>query len=169
MSTIHRIWENGCETVQRFQKYKPLIPIREAGGIVYVSGHGPEDINTYEPLCRGRIGEELTPEEGYQAAAECAKTLLRAVQERYGSLDCIRHMVRALALVNCGRDFENPEKVAEGFSDTCMEILQERGRHARTVMGTRNMPNHNIPVEVEMIFVLSDKYRDRKRCEDFTL
>ena len=50
-----------------------------------------------------------------------------------------------------------------------MEILQERGRHARTVMGTRNMPNHNIPVEVEMIFVLSDKYRDRKRCEDFTL
>ena len=103
MSTIHRIWENGCETVQRFQKYKPLIPIREAGGIVYVSGHGPEDINTYEPLCRGRIGEELTPEEGYQAAAECAKTLLRAVQERYGSLDCIRHMVRALALVNCGR------------------------------------------------------------------
>ncbi len=94
--------------------------------------------------------------------------MLRAVQERYGSLDCIRHMVRALALVNCGRDFENPEKVAEGFSDTCMEILQERGRHARTVMGTRNMPNRNIPVEVEMIFVLSDKYRDRKRCEDFT-
>ena len=64
MSTIHRICENGCETVQRFQRYKPLIPIREAGGIVYVSGHGPEDINTYEPLYRGRIGEELTPEEG---------------------------------------------------------------------------------------------------------
>ncbi len=161
MSNVNVIRENGRETVQRFQRYKPLIPIREAGGIVYVSGHGPEDINTYEPLYRGRIGEELTPEEGYQAASECAKTLLRAVQEHYGSLDCIRQVVRALALVNCGRSFEHPEKVADGFSDTCVEILQERGRHARTVMGTRNMPNHNIPVEVEMIFALADGYGDR--------
>lgn len=162
MDTVNVIRENSCEAVQRFRKYKPLIPIREAGGIVYVSGHGPEDINTYEPLYRGRVGEELTLEEGYQAAAECAKTLLRAVQERYGSLDCIQHMVRALALVNCGREFGMPEKVADGFSDTCMEILQERGRHARTVMGTRNMPNHNIPVEVEMIFVLKEGYREKK-------
>ncbi len=169
MSTIHVIQECGCETAQRFQRYKPLVPIREAEGIVYVSGHGPEDINTYEPLYRGRIGEELTPEEGYQAAAECAKTLLRAVQERYGSLDCIRQIVRALALVNCGRAFEEPEKVADGFSDICMAILQDRGRHVRTVMGTRNMPNHNIPVEVEMIFVLSDGYRDRVSCGDIML
>ncbi len=146
--------------VQHFPKYKPLIPIREVDGVVYVSGHGPEDINTYEPLYRGRVGAELSVDEGYQAAAECAKTLFRAVQERYGSLDCIRHMVRALALVNCAEGFQTPEKVADGFSDTCVEILQERGQHARTVMGTRNMPNHNIPVEVEMIFVLSDAYRN---------
>ena len=105
MSTIHTIREDGQETVQRFPKYKPLIPIREVDGVVYVSGHGPENINTYEPLYRGRVGADLTLEEGYAAAAECAKTLLRAVQERYGSLDCIHHMVRALALVNCGEDF----------------------------------------------------------------
>lgn len=162
MATVHEIRENGRETVQRFPRYKPLIPIREIDGVVYVSGHGPEDINTYEPLYRGRVGEDLTPEEGYLAAGECAKTLLRAVQERYGSLDCIHHMVRALALVNCGRDFDAPEKVADGFSDMCMAVLQERGRHARTVMGTRNMPNHNIPVEAEMIFVLADAYRNRE-------
>ena len=114
MSTIHTIREDGQETVQRFPKYKPLIPIREVDGVVYVSGHGPENINTYEPLYRGRVGADLTLEEGYAAAAECAKTLLRAVQERYGSLDCIHHMVRALALVNCGEDFTEPEKVAHG-------------------------------------------------------
>ena len=144
MSTIHTIREDGQETVQRFPKYKPLIPIREVDGVVYVSGHGPENINTYEPLYRG--------------------------QERYGSLDCIHHMVRALALVNCGEDFTEPEKVADGFSDTCMQILQERGQHARTVMGTRNMPNYNIPVEVEMIFVLVDVYRNKgERNKDGTI
>lgn len=64
-----------CEPV-RFAHYKALVPIREVDGIVYVSGHGPEDINTYEPLYRGRVGTDLTLEDGYNAAAECAKTLL---------------------------------------------------------------------------------------------
>ena len=82
------------------------------------------------------------------------------MQQRYGSLDCIHHLVRATALVNCGDGFTQPEKVVDGFSDTCMEILQERGYHTRTIMGTHNMPNHNIPVEVEMIFVLADRYRN---------
>ena len=135
----------------RFERYKPLVPIREANGIVFVSGHGPEDINTYEPLFRGRVGADLTLEEGYQAASECAKTLM---------LDCIHHLVRATALVNCAEGFEAVDKVVDGFSDTCMEILQERGFHTRTIMGTRNMPNHNIPVEVELIFVLADRYRN---------
>ncbi len=144
----------------RFERYKPLVPIREANGIVFVSGHGPEDINTYEPLFRGRVGADLTLEEGYQAASECAKTLMRAIQQRFGTLDCIHHLVRATALVNCAQGFEAVDKVVDGFSDTCMEILQERGFHTRTIMGTRNMPNHNIPVEVELIFVLADQYRN---------
>lgn len=144
----------------RFERYKPLVPIREANGIVFVSGHGPEDINTYEPLFRGRVGADLTLEEGYQAASECAKTLMRAIQQRFGTLDCIHHLVRATALVNCAEEFEAVDKVVDGFSDTCMEILQERGFHTRTIMGTRNMPNHNIPVEVELIFVLADQYRN---------
>ena len=128
--------------IVRFERYKPLVPIREANGIVFVSGHGPEDINTYEPLFRGRVGADLTLEEGYQAASECAKTLMRAIQQRFGTLDCIHHLVRATALVNCAEGFEAVDKVVDGFSDTCMEILQERGFHTRTIMGTRNMPNH---------------------------
>ena len=78
--------------------------------------------------------------------------------------------VKAGADLNCGEDFTEPEKVADGFSDTCMQILQERGQHARTVMGTRNMPNYNIPVEVEMIFVLVDVYRNKgDRNKDGTI
>ena len=132
--------------------------IRQAGEWVYVSGHGPEDINTYEPLYRGRVGEALTLAQGRLAAAECGKTLLRAIQERYGTLDCIAGLVRALVLVNCGDGFQDIGAVADGFSDLCVEVLQERGRHVRTVMGTRNMPNHNIPVEVELIYRLAEGY-----------
>ena len=73
-----------CEPV-RFAHYKALVPIREVDGIVYVSGHGPEDINTYEPLYRGRVGTDLTLEDGYNAAAECAKTLLYRAREHSGS------------------------------------------------------------------------------------
>ena len=155
---IHEIREHGREVAQAYPRVKALIPIRQAGEWVYVSGHGPEDINTYEPLYRGRVGEALTLAQGRQAAAECGKTLLRAIQERYGTLDCIAGLVRALVLVNCGDGFQDIGAVADGFSDLCVEVLQERGRHVRTVMGTRNMPNHNIPVEVELIFRLAEGY-----------
>ena len=182
---IHEIRENGREVAQAYPQVKALIPIRQAGEWVYVSGHGPEDINTYEPLYRGRVGEALTLAQGRQAAAECGKTLLRAIQERYATLDCIAEQVRALfneptifntlpvsvlpkyiggyalralILVNCGDGFQDIGAVADGFSDLCVEVLQERGRHVRTVMGTRNMPNHNIPVEVELIFRLAEGY-----------
>lgn len=137
-----------CEPV-RFAHYKALVPIREVDGIVYVSGHGPEDINTYEPLYRGRVGTDLTLEDGYNAAAECAKTLLRAVQQRYGSLDCIHHLVRATALVNCGEGFTQPEKVVDGFSDTCMEILQERGYHTAPLWAPTTCPTTISPLKLK--------------------
>ena len=158
---INTIIEDGAEVTQRFKKYPALVPIREVGNVVYISGHGPENRNTYEPLFKGRVGVELTVEQGYAAARECANTIFRDIVERYGSLDCIHHIVRAMALVNCGGDFDQPEKVIDGFSDFCVEVLEARGQHVRTVMGTHNMPNHQIPVEVEVIFVLNDAYRNK--------
>ncbi len=155
---IHQISADEREAVLAYPHVKALIPIRQVHRLVFVSGHGPEDINTYEPLFRGRVGESLSLAQGRQAAAECGKTLLRAIQERYGTLDCIAGLVRALVLVNCGEEFQEIGAVADGFSDLCAEVLQERGCHVRTVMGTRNMPNHNIPVEVELIFRLADGY-----------
>ena len=158
MDTINRVIETSTEIELKFKQKRGIILLRQVDNLIFVSGHGPEDINTYEPLYRGRVGEALTLAQGRQAAAECGKTLLRAIQERYGTLDCIAGLVRALVLVNCGDGFQDIGAVADGFSDLCVEVLQERGRHVRTVMGTRNMPNHNIPVEVELIFRLAEGY-----------
>lgn len=59
--------------------------------------------------------------------------------------------MKAFGLVNCGEGFTDVDKVMDGFSDTIADVLEERGYHARTVMGTRNLPNGNIPVEIEVI------------------
>ena len=89
-------------------------------------------------------------EEGYAAARECAIIILGALKDTFGSLDNIR-IIKAFGLVNCAEEFYDVEKVFDGFSDTIAEVLEERGYHARTVMGTHNLPNGNIPVEIEVI------------------
>ena len=79
---LHEISEDG--RAARYPKVKALIPIREAGELVFVSGHGPEDINTYEPLYRGRVGEELTP--------EARKSILKKYSENHRAVkQAIKH------------------------------------------------------------------------------
>ncbi len=156
MDSINRILEDGRETEPVYRKKRGIILQRRAGNLIFVSGHGPEDPITDEPLFRGRIGQDLTREEGYQAARECAVIILGALKETLGSLDRIRRFVKVFALVNCAEGFYDLEYVMDGFSDTVMDVLEERGYHARTVMGTHNLPNNNIPCEFEVIVEAED-------------
>lgn len=151
MDSINRILKNGEETEPVYKKKRGIILLRQVDDIIYVSGHGPEDQITGEALYRGRVGEDLTLEEGYDAARECAIIILGALKDTLGSLDRVERIVKAFGLVNCGEGFTDIDKVLDGFSDTMADVLEERGYHARTVMGTRNLPNGNIPVEVEVI------------------
>lgn len=151
MDRINKVMEDGIEIEPVYKKKRGIVLLRQAEDILYVSGHGPEDQITGEALYRGRIGEELTLEEGYAAARECAIILLGALKDALGSLDRVERIVKAFGLVNCGEGFTDVDKVFDGFSDTMADVLEERGYHARTVMGTRNLPNGNIPVEIEII------------------
>jgi enamine deaminase RidA (YjgF/YER057c/UK114 family) len=139
-----------------YSKKRGIILLRQTGNLIFVSGHGPEDQITDEPLFKGRIGSDLTPEEGYAAARACAVIILGALRDYLGSLDRIDHMVKAFGLVNCAEGFNDIDYVMNGFSDCIMEALEERGYHARTTMGTRNLPNGNIPVEIEVIVAVKD-------------
>lgn len=154
MDSINRILKDGVETEPVYKKKRGIVLLRQVDDMLYVSGHGPEDQITGRPLYRGRIGEELTLEEGYAAARECAIIILGALKDTLGSLDRVERIVKAFGLVNCGEGFTDVDKVFDGFSDTIAEVLEERGYHARTVMGTRNLPNGNIPVEIEVIAAL---------------
>lgn len=150
MDNINRIVIDGVETEPVYRKKRGIILLRQVDDMVYVSGHGPEDQITGEPLFKGRIGKDLTLEEGYAAARECAIIILGALKDTFGSLDKVR-IIKAFGLVNCAEGFYDVDKVFDGFSDTIADVLEERGYHARTVMGTHNLPNGNIPVEIEVI------------------
>ena len=154
MDHINKIMEDGQEIEPVYRKKRGIVLLRQVDDMIYISGHGPEDQITGKALFQGRVGEDLTLEEGYAAARECAIIILGARKDTLGSLDRVERIVKAFGLVNCGEGFTEVDKVFDGFSDTIADVLEERGYHARTVMGTRNLPNGNIPVEIEVIAAL---------------
>ena len=154
MDHINKIMEDGQEIEPVYRKKRGIVLLRQVDDMIYISGHGPEDQITGKALFQGRVGEDLTLEEGYAAARECAIIILGALKDTLGSLDRVERIIKAFGLVNCGEGFTEVDKVFDGFSDTIADVLEERGYHARTVMGTRNLPNGNIPVEIEVIAAL---------------
>lgn len=150
-SLNHILDENGVPAVLHYKKRKPVVVLKQIGNLLYTSGHGPEDQVTGKPLFAGRIGADLTTEQGYAAARECALILLGGMQDYLGNLERIKTLVKATALVNVAENFHDLDSVMNGFSDLMAEVLEERGYHTRTIMGTHNLPNGNIPIEIELI------------------
>lgn len=156
MDTINRLTKDGEQIEPRYKAKRGIVLLRKEGNHIYISGHGPEDQVTGKPLFAGRVGAELTPKEGYQAARECAVIILGALQDTLGSLDKIEQFVDVFGMVNCEDGFYEIDKVMDGFSDVLTEVLEERGYHTRTDMGTHNLPNNNIPVEVKALIKIKD-------------
>ena len=127
-----------------------IVPVTQHGNLLYTSGHGPEDPHTGEPLWTGKLGKNLTVEEGYQAAQMCGLILLSQLKRYLGDLERVDAVVKVLGLVASAEDFYRQPAVMHGFSDLMVEVFGERGRHARSAMGTYVLPK-NIPVEIEMI------------------
>ena len=131
----------------------PFELVRVSGGVGYVSGHLPADGS--EVLSVGRVGAELTVEDGYQAARQVGLSIVAGLKAELGDLDRATRWVKALGLVQCAAGFENPPAVMNGFTDLIREIWGESGRHARSAIGAAQLP-FNVPVEVEAIVEVSD-------------
>jgi enamine deaminase RidA (YjgF/YER057c/UK114 family) len=119
-----------------------------AGDMAYVSGHGP--IDGASPLMVGKVGGELTLEDGRDAARLTALSILASLRAELGDLDRVKSWVKALGLVNCAPGFTQTPAVINGFSDLILELWGEAGRHARSAIGVAELP-FNIPVEIEAI------------------
>jgi enamine deaminase RidA (YjgF/YER057c/UK114 family) len=122
--------------------------VRTSGGVAYVSGHGPLDGS--DVLVRGKVGAELSVDQGYEASRLTALSVLASLRRELGDLDRVSRWVRVLGLVNCARGFSRTPAVINGFSDLVLELWGDDGRHARSAIGVAELP-FDIPVEVEAI------------------
>lgn len=101
-------------------------------------------------LHTGRVGAELSIEQGYAAARQAALNLLGVVKDSLGDLDRVVRIVKLNGYVNSAVDFDRQPEVINGASDLLQEVFGEAGRHARTSIGVSDLPGH-IPVEIEMV------------------
>jgi enamine deaminase RidA (YjgF/YER057c/UK114 family) len=124
------------------------------GNILFVSGHGP--FKDGAPTFIGKLGRDVSVEEGQQAAQLVALNMLASIKEAIGDLDRIARVVKLLCLVNSDPEFGEQPAVANGASDLFVAIFgEERGKHARSAIGMGALP-FQISVEIEGIFELKN-------------
>ena len=130
----------------------PFKWVRVSGGYAYISGHGPLDGG--DVLVRGKVGADVSPERGYEAARLTALSIFATLEDELGDLDRVTGWVKALGLVNCAPGFSGTPGVINGFTDLVVELWEDAGRHARSAIGAAELP-FEMSVEVEAIVEVS--------------
>jgi enamine deaminase RidA (YjgF/YER057c/UK114 family) len=123
------------------------------GNLLYLAGKGPQKAdNTF---ITGKVGKDLTTEQGYEAARLTAIAHLAVLKKELGSLNKVKRIVKVLGMVNCTEDFKDQPKVINGYSDMMVEIFGDKGKHARSAVGMYALP-FNMAVEVEVIVEIEE-------------
>ena len=154
MSFEAKIAELGLELPPAPKPGGTYNPAVQVGNMLYVSGHGP--VLADGSMITGKVGGDLSEEDGIKAARQVGLTILATLKAQLGSLDRIKKLVKALGMVNATPDFDTHPKVINGFSDLMVEIFGENGRAARSAIGMGSLPG-NIAVEIELILELNDE------------
>jgi enamine deaminase RidA (YjgF/YER057c/UK114 family) len=142
----------GIELPEPPQPVANYVPAVRVGNLVFLSGHGPRGDARRRYV--GKVGRDLTTEEGYQAARQVMIGMLATLKATIGDLDRVRRIVKLLGMVNCTEDFTEQPQVINGASDLLVELFGENGRHARSAVGMQSLPGGregSIAVEIEMI------------------
>jgi len=118
---------------------------KQVGNLLYLSGTGPK--------IYGKVGAELTTEQGYEAAKATGLEVIAVLQAATGDLGKIKQVVKVLGMVNSSPEFTAHPAVMNGFSDLMVAVFGEKGKHARSAIGVNSLPN-NMAVEIEVIVEL---------------
>lgn len=118
------------------------------GQLIFTSGQGVDEYH-------GKLGKELTLEDGYHAARQSMLNLLSVLKYELGDLSKVKRVVKLLGFVNSTEDFTDQPRVMNGASDLLVEVFGERGKHARSALGMAQLPN-NTSIEIEMIVEVED-------------
>lgn len=126
---------------------------RRSGNYIYLSGNGP--ISPEGDRTTGKVGTDLTLEEGYAAARLTAINHLSVLKAEIGDLNKVVGVVKVLGMVNCTPDFTDQPQVINGYSDIMLSVFGERGQHARSAIGAHALP-WNLACEVETIVEIQE-------------
>ncbi len=137
-------------------KLPPGINIEKAtrtGNLIYLSGKGPTTPNGKR--ITGKVGLDLTTEQGYNAARLVAISHLSTLKEEIGDLNKVVKVIKVLGMVNCDTSFTDHPKVINGYTNLLFDVFGERGKHARSAVGMSSLP-FNLACEIEMIVEIRD-------------
>ncbi|EKP93879.1 RidA family protein [Thermaerobacter subterraneus] len=149
MSFERRLEELGLQLPPVAPPVAAYVPGVLQDGWLYVSGQLP--LKEGQVVYRGKVGREVSPEDGYQAARLCALNILAVVRSITGSLDRVRQVVKVVGFVNSAPGFAGQPQVVNGASELLGQVFGEQGRHARSAVGVAELPL-DAAVEVEAIF-----------------
>lgn len=125
----------------------------QVGNILFMSGCGPSLPDGGS--ITGKVGGDLSVEDGYGAARQVGINMLANIKAQVGNLDRVKRVVKVLGMVNANPDFKEHPKVINGFSDLMVEVFGDNGRGGRSAVGMGSLP-FQIAVEVEMILEIGD-------------
>jgi len=135
---------------------KPIgnyLPASRSGNIMWMAGVGSRRAD--ESRISGKLGADLTVEQGYEAAQWCALNLLARMKMELGDLDRVTGILKVVGMVNSSPDFEEQAKVVDGASDLFVEVLGEAGRHSRSAPGMAVLPR-NTAVIVDCVIEFNE-------------
>lgn len=143
-----RLEELGIRLPPAAKPVASYVPVATGAGLAFVAGQVP--LEEGAPMATGRVGEEISVEEGRELARRCALQALAALKEELGDLDRVRRILKVTAWVACGEGFTEQPAVANGASDLLVEVFGDAGRHARAAVAAPSLPL-GVPIEVELI------------------
>ncbi|MDM5196689.1 RidA family protein [Fictibacillus enclensis] len=143
-----KIKELGIELPEAPSPLANYVTINRSRNLLFTSGSGC--FKDGKPLYQGRLGEDISIEQGYDAARITALNLLSIVKKEVGDLNKVKKVVKLLGFVSCTNDFYDHPQVINGASDLLVEVYGEKGKHARSAIGTNVLPL-NLPVEIELV------------------
>lgn len=143
-----RLKDEGIELIALANPIGNYVKAVRTGNLIFLAGQGP--VRADGTYITGKVGKDLTLEQGYAAARQTGIALLSTLKSEIGDFNKVKRIVKVLGMVNCTEGFTDQPKVINGFSDLMVSVFGDRGKHARSAVGMYALPL-NISVEIEMI------------------
>lgn len=148
-----RLQELGIELMEPSAPVANYVNAVRVGNLIFLAGKGPRLANGEN--ISGKLGADLTIEQGYEAARITGINQLAVLKAELGNLNRVKRIVKVTGMVNAIPEFTDHPRVVNGYSDLMVEVFGDRGKHARAAVGMGSLPS-DIAVEIEMIVEVGD-------------